>query len=137
MQMIAGLPSGVIRNLREVSQSRQQEVISLKMITKTVASFYGCNEKSILHAKRGRGEKNLPRWIAMKMSQDLSGLNLETIARHFNIGNYCTVSRTIRRLREEMEWDRKIAGDINSISKDLTPKSLENRQPPPIPWSDR
>jgi putative transposase len=106
---------------KEVSQGRQQEVISLKMISKTVAGFYDCEEKSILHARRGRGEKNLPRWIAMKMSQDLSGLNLETIARHFNVGNYCTVSRTIGRLREEMEWDRNILGDLNSISKDLTP----------------
>ncbi len=86
-----------------MSQGRQQEVISLKMISKTVAGFYGCEEKSILHAKRGRGEKNLPRWIAMKMSQDLSGMNLETIARHFYVENYCTVSRTIGRLREEME----------------------------------
>jgi len=110
-----------------VSQGRQQEVISLKMITKTVASFYGCEEKSILHGKRGRGEKNLPRWIAMKMSQDLSGLNLETIVRHFNVGNYCTVSMTIGRLREGMEGGRKIAGDLNSISTDLTLKSQKNR----------
>jgi hypothetical protein len=71
--------SGLLNRIRNMTKWRdqqflysleeiggQQEVISLKMITKTVAGFNGCEEKSILHAKRGRGEKILPRWIAMR-----------------------------------------------------------------------
>ena len=110
-----------VRHSREVPRDRQLKVISLKKIIQTVANYYGCKKKSITLAKRGRGEKNLPRWIAMKLSQDLSGLNLEAIAGHFNVGNYCTVSQTIGRLRKEMESDQKTASDFNRISKDLTP----------------
>ena len=106
---------------REVTRNRDQESVSMKHIVQTVANYFDCDEKSITQAARGRGEKNLPRWISMKLSQDLSRVNLETIAHHFHVGNYCTVSRTIARLRNELKVNRNIADDLYSINKDLTP----------------
>jgi hypothetical protein len=39
----------------------------------------------------------------MKLSQDFSGQNLKAIARHLDVGHYCTISRTITRLNNCLE----------------------------------
>jgi len=106
---------------REVAKNGNREDIPIKQIIKSVAAYYGDRESAITKAKRGRGDKNYPRWIAMKLCQDLSGQTLKTIAAHFGVGNYCTVSRTISKLNEELSAGGEIVADFNSISKDLTP----------------
>ncbi|GMR08387.1 MAG: hypothetical protein BMS9Abin26_1392 [Gammaproteobacteria bacterium] len=106
---------------REVAKNRNREDIPIRKIIKTVSAYYAHSERAITKAKRGRGEKNYPRWIAMKLCQDLSGQTLETIATHFGVGNYCTVSRTISKLNKELSSGGEIVVVFNSISKDLTP----------------
>ena len=106
---------------REVKTSGDKQEIPIKQIIEAVAFFYGCDKKTIERGVRGRGQRNYPRWIAMKLSQDLSGQNLSTIAKFFGVGNYCTVSRTIGRLNEVLALGGEVPEHFNSISKDLTP----------------
>jgi len=82
---------------REVKTSGDKQEIPIKHIIQAVASFYGYDKKTIERGVRERGQRNYPRWIAMKLSQDLSGQNLSTIANFFGVGNYCTVSRVTLR----------------------------------------
>jgi len=105
---------------REVKTSDDKQEIPINKIIQAVASFYGCDKKTIERARRGRGQRNYPRWIAMKLSQDLSGQNLSTIGKSFGVGNYCTVSRTIARLNEVLVLGGEVADHFNSISKNLT-----------------
>jgi REP element-mobilizing transposase RayT len=105
----------------EIAKNRGRDEVSIKHIISTVAKYFDSKPSTITTARRGRGERNYPRWIAMKLSQDLSGQTLEVIAQHFNVGNYCTVSRTITRLKQAVKADSKLVECINSISTDLTP----------------
>lgn len=105
---------------REIQKIRREE-IPIKTIIAAVAAYYQCKQRDIKKAKRGRGQKNTPRWIAMKLSQDLSGLTLKDIARYFGVKTYGTVSITIARLNQELKEDSQLADDYNSISIDLTP----------------
>jgi hypothetical protein len=105
----------------EIAKNRGRDEVPIKHIISTVAKHFDRKPSTITTARRGRGEKNYPRWIAMQLSQDLSGQTLEVIAQHFNVAHYCTVSRTITRLKQAIKNDSKLVEYINSISQDLTP----------------
>ncbi len=105
---------------KEVSRGNVVEPITIAVIVKRVAQHCQCSEQSIYHAQRGKRSSNLPRWLAMKLSQDNSGQSLSHIARQFGVGNYCTVSQTIARLNRRMEEDSQVREQLNTISKDLT-----------------
>jgi chromosomal replication initiation ATPase DnaA len=57
----------------------------------------------------------------MKLCQDYSGQTLQEIGRLFGVGNYCTVSQTISRLKDLAIEDKLVGEQINTISTDLTP----------------
>jgi putative transposase len=106
---------------KEVTKKGAVEVIPMEVIVSRVAQFFDCSEQSIYQSRRGRGSRNIPRWIAMKLCQDYSGQTLPAIAKLFGVGNYCTVSQTIARLRHLITDDRRVRDQINTISTDLTP----------------
>jgi len=106
---------------REVTKRGVIEPVSIQKIVKQVAYHFDCSKSSIYKARRGRGAPNIPRWIAMKLSQDHSGRTLAEIARLFGVGNYCTVSQTVSRLNRLVLKDKVVSEQLNTISKDLTP----------------
>jgi hypothetical protein len=106
---------------QEVTKKGNVEELPMEAIVSRVAQFFDCAEQSIYQAQRGRGKKNIPRWIAMKLCQDYSGQTLQEIARMFGVGNYCTVSQTISRLKHLIIDDELVGEQINTISTDLTP----------------
>lgn len=106
---------------KEVSHNNVVESVAIEDIVKHVAQHCQCSEQSIYRAQRGRGSRNLPRWIALKLSQEHSGQSLSYIAKRFGVGNYCTVSQTIARLDRCVEEDRQTREWLFTISKDLTP----------------
>ncbi len=106
---------------RKGKASEDKQAVPIKKIIQAVALFYSCDKKTIERAPRGRGQKNYPRWVAMKLSQDLSGQNLSTIGQYFWVGNCCTVSRTIGRLNTTLALGGEVAESFKRIRKDLTP----------------
>ena len=105
----------------EVAKRSTRSVVSLTQIVKTVGQYYGIPTNQITIATRGRGPRNIPRWIAMKLCQDYSGKTLNEIAGHFNVSHYCTVSQTIGRLNRILKDARNLQKELNTISQDLTP----------------
>jgi len=106
---------------REVTRKGIVEPIAMREIVSRVAQHSGCSKQSIYQARRGRGNPNIPRWIAMKLCQDYSGQTLEKIGRLFGVGNYCTVSQSISRLKRLANEDKSVRDQLNTISTDLTP----------------
>ncbi len=105
----------------EISFVRERNTVPIEDILRILTERYDCQLKDLQRAKRGRGERYYPRWIAMKLSQDLSGKTLQQIAEYFNVGHYSSVSRTISRLNAAMKNDKQLIEEYNSIYQDLTP----------------
>ena len=106
---------------REIYRKGLDHPVDMKTIRQAVAHYYGITEQELVTTKRGKGRKNIPRWIAMKLCQNLGSAKLSEIAEDFNVGHYSTVSQTISRLNRLMAENRTIDKDYNLLSQDLTP----------------
>ena len=105
----------------EIDKKGLKHPVDLLKIVAAVANSYNLSVKDVCVAKRGNGVKNIPRWIAMKLCQEVGGAKLTEIAKVFNVGHYSTVSQTIGRLNLLMYKDSRVAGEFNMLSQDLTP----------------
>lgn len=106
---------------REIDKKGLKHPVSLPQIIKVVANYYQVKEQSIKRAKRGKGNRNIPRWMAMKLCQEVGSAKLNEIARLCEVGHYATVSQTIGRLNRLMSESREHEEIYNILSQDLTP----------------
>ena len=105
---------------REIDRRGLERPVAMKTIRQAVALFYGITERELVTTKRGKGKKNIPHWVAMKLCQDLGSARLREIAKDFNVGHYSTVSQTVGRLNRLMAEDRAIDKNYKVLSQDLT-----------------
>jgi len=105
----------------EIDKKGLKHPVELLTIVNAVAQYYCLSKEEICKAKRGGGIKNVPRWIAMKLCQQVGGATLTEIAKVFTVGHYSTVSQTIGRLNHLMQEDSRVAKEFNVLSQDLTP----------------
>lgn len=115
----AKLSSGTARGKSKGPQARLRP--SVKTVVTAVASQFKVSEKSIYQAARGPGSKNLPRWAAMYLCQELSGVTLQDIAKRFGLKRYGTVSTTIGKLKQEFIVSPKSFTAIKKLRKQLAP----------------
>jgi len=54
-------------------------------IVKQAAKSFKVSELSILKSQRGRVQNNIPRWVVMYLSQEISSKKLNEIAKTFNL----------------------------------------------------
>lgn len=88
---------------------------SINKVVAAVAKQYKVPEKSIYHAARGPGSKNIPRWTAMYLCQELSGVTLQDIAGRFGLKRYGTVSTTIGKLKQEFDTSPKSLAAVKKL----------------------
>lgn len=93
---------------------------SCKVIISAVAKQFKVTEESIYTAARGPGSKNVPRWVAMYLCQELSAVTLQAIAKLFKLKRYGTVSTTVGKLKKEFVENPKILTVTNKLLKDLS-----------------
>ena len=93
---------------------------SCKQITLAVAKRFKVTESSIYKAARGPGSKNIPRWVAMYLCQELSGVTLQHIAKLFKLKRYGTVSTTVGKLKKEIHEDSALNTAVERLSKGLS-----------------
>jgi hypothetical protein len=105
----------------EVDTKGTRDIVSMDRVVLAVAEHYHLSVDDIHNAKRGRGMKQTPRWIAMKLCQENAGVKLQEIARLFNVSHYSTVSQTVSRLNRLLEDNSAIRREFNVLSQDLTP----------------
>ena len=99
----------------------QTDQRSIAEIVDVVAKHFNVEAEVITRAKRGRGQLNIPRWVAMYVCQETADYRLNDIARKFGLSRYATVSTTIRKLKSLLEEDRRLSKLIKRIVLDLTP----------------
>lgn len=93
---------------------------SCKHIISEVAKQFKVTEESIYTAARGPGSKNVPRWVAMYLCQELSAVTLQAIAKLFTLKRYGTVSTTVGKLKKEFAEDPKLLATCNRLLKTLS-----------------
>lgn len=93
---------------------------SCKQIISAVAAQFKVSEESIYTAARGPGSKNVPRWVAMYLCQELSAVTLQAIAKLFKLKRYGTVSTTVGKLKKEFVSDPKLLATSNRLMKSLS-----------------
>jgi len=91
-----------------------------KLIISAVAKQFKVTEESIYTAARGPGSKNVPRWVAMYLCQELSAVTLQAIAKLFKLKRYGTVSTTVGKLKKEFLENQKLFSVTNKLLKDLS-----------------
>jgi REP element-mobilizing transposase RayT len=92
---------------------------SCKQIVSAVATQFKVSEASIVKAARGPGSKNVPRWVAMYLCQELSAVTLQSIASLFKLKGYGTVSITVGKLKAEFEQSPKVLAATEKLTKRL------------------
>ncbi len=93
---------------------------SCKQIITAVAKEFRVSEASIYKAARGPGSKNVPRWVAMYLCQELSAVTLQSIAKLFKLKRYGTVSTTVGKLKKEFAADKKLLASTEKLAKRLS-----------------
>ena len=93
---------------------------SCKQIISAVAKQFKVTESSIYNAARGPGSKNVPRWAAMYLCQELSAVTLQAIAKLFKLKRYGTVSTTVGKLKAEFDDDPKLQATVERLAKRLS-----------------
>lgn len=112
-------PAGKVRGKSKGPQARLRP--SIKKVVSEVARQYKVSEKSIYQAARGPGSKNLPRWTAMYLCQEVSGVTLQEIAKRFGLKRYGTVSTTIGKLKQEFDESPKSLSTVKKLRAQLAP----------------
>ena len=93
---------------------------SCRQIISAVAKEFKVSEASIYKAARGPGSKNVPRWAAMYLCQELSAVTLQSIAKLFKLKRYGTVSTTVGKLKKEFGEDKKLVASTQKLKKRLS-----------------
>ena len=93
---------------------------SCRQIISVVAKQYKVSEASIYKAARGPGSKNVPRWVAMYLCQELSAVTLQSIAKLFKLKRYGTVSTTVGKLKNEFEENPNVLATTERLAKRLS-----------------
>ncbi|MDK1024492.1 MAG: transposase [Gammaproteobacteria bacterium] len=93
----------------------------LAVIVARVADHAGMEISDIVHSSRGRGSKNIPRWVAITLARELSGRPLAEIARYFHMNHISGISKVVNQLFKHEQQDRKVARMHKVLYQDLTP----------------
>lgn len=92
----------------------------LRNIVTNVAQAFTVSEDSIVQAARGPDSKNIPRWVAMHLCQEVGGVTLQVIADHFGLQRYGTVSTTIGKLRAELPANPALQRRLHKLVQQLS-----------------
>lgn len=102
---------------REQPRPRRHRLPDIGSLLEAVAKEFGVTPADLRRTTRGRGQRNLPRAVAMYLCQVVGQKKLHEIAAPFNVGHYATVSVTIRRLKDDLETDAKLAGRVRVLEE--------------------
>ncbi len=104
----------------------KKKLPKLDEVMAVVAEYYQIDLVELTISKRG--QINLPRSVAIYLACQITGQNLQIIARAFNNVNYSCVSRTVRKVGEQINQDVDLRLEINEITKRLNRSCDKNAQ---------
>jgi len=110
-----------IENIKDyiAKSNSERKLVSKKHSADDVISYiakhFSVEVDDIVMAKKGRKEKNLPRWYAIKLCQDLTELNLQALSDIFNVKHYSAISKTVCRLNALMIENKKVKLQLEEL----------------------
>lgn len=87
-------------------------------IVTQVSKSFNVSESSILKSQRGRVQSNIPRWVAMYLSQEISSKRLREIAITFNLKRTESIPTTIAKLKVLLEDDLSLMRRVKKIIRE-------------------
>jgi REP element-mobilizing transposase RayT len=90
---------------------------TIKEVVDTVATSFNVEVSSIISSQRGRVSNNIPRWVAMFLSQECCRLTLKVIANEFGLKRTGSIPTTIKKLQNLMDEDRKLVKKVEVIRR--------------------
>jgi chromosomal replication initiator protein len=93
---------------------------SIERIQEEVAKFYDLTVAKLTSPNREQ-KIAVPRQVAMYLCRTLAGETLQQIADKFNKKDHTTVMAAEKRVRELLESDSKVKGDVATLSARLSP----------------
>lgn len=105
------------RTTDDEAVSRQSSLIfrpGIEEIVRQVARVFKVTPGSILQAKRG--ERNVPRWVAMSLCQEVGAWRLTDIATGFGLKRTGSIPTTMKKLRALMAEDAGLSRKVRRIS---------------------
>jgi len=100
---------------------KRRVVLPIETIVACISAYYGVPSTDIYAVKKGRGTNNRPRKLAMYLGQLLSDYRLNELAKIFGLKHYGGVSSAISTIKREIESDKRLREDVNSIINRLDP----------------
>jgi putative transposase len=97
----------------------QQRLPSIDTIVSAVARHFAVSQDSIRVAARGRGQKNVARWVALSLCREAGGHGLDHIARAFNMGHISGVGGSVRKLKSLLNDDYQLRKRVAALRDDL------------------
>lgn len=114
-----------LRNKQRVDRSgfnaSQGLLPSIDEIVRRVSEEFDVDKKSIYKAARGRGTKNIPRWIALQLCRKVGDCALNDITKAFNMNHVSGVNHSISKLKIHLEDDGRLRLTFKLLVRDLTP----------------
>ena len=93
----------------------------IKKVIESVALQFDVKTKSIRKASRGRGSKNIPRWVALYLCRELCQTTLKEITDEFNITHISGVSRAVGQLQNILGTNERVDDSLKKLYQCLTP----------------
>lgn len=85
----------------------------IEKINLEIRDYFGINEKKLYSSRRG--EVNIPRYMAISLSRELSGFNFPEIAKRYKIENYRTVGTICYRFNEKLKSNKKLSKEYERM----------------------
>jgi REP element-mobilizing transposase RayT len=88
---------------------------AISEIITNVAESFKVEVSSIISSQRGRVANNIPRWVALFLSQECCRLTLKAIGSEFGLKRTGSIPTTIKKLRVLMAEDKRLMKRVESI----------------------
>jgi len=108
------------RDTEESALSKQDIQLfrpSIDEIVEQVAKVFGVSADSIVKGKRGIGERNVPRWVAMCLSLEIGSKKLTVIANAFGLKRTGSIPTTVKKLHALLEEDSKLLEKVEKLRR--------------------
>jgi len=94
---------------------------TIEMIIKATAKAFEVDPSTIRLSSRGRGSKNIPRWVALYLCRELSQSRLVEIADAFGMVHISGINRAVYKLQPIMKENGPVNSFLKVLYQELTP----------------
>ncbi len=104
--------------LRDILPDQRPRVISLELIQKHVADYYGLTVEDLKAKKRSRA-LSFPRHVAMYLCRELTSFSLPRVGEEFGGRDHTTVIHACEKISKEIKGNPSLHETVQSLEKEI------------------